>query len=123
MKAVLFTTLFFLGAVVPSFAQREVPPQEFAQPGPKDIVIGGNALAKDVTCVNGNAVYIEGQHNEVQIHGACSLVRVQGNQNYVWVDRETYVPVEGNDNTVFVTNTKTRYSSRGNNNRFEKARH
>ncbi len=108
---------------VHAFAQREVPPTDFVQPSHGDIVIAGNDLAKDVTCENNNSVYVEGIHNEVQVHGFCKFVRVQGDRNYVWVDRSTTVPVEGNDNTVFVTNTETKYSSRGNNNRFEKSKH
>ena len=104
-------------------AQREVPATDFVQPGPKDIVIGGNELKQNVTCTDGNSVYVEGQGNEVQVHGNCRFVRVQGNRNYVWVDRATTVPVEGNDNTVFVSDTRTQYSSRGNGNRFEKAKH
>jgi hypothetical protein len=106
-----------------AFAQREVPPTDFVQPTSKDIVIGGNELSKDVTCVDGNSVYVQGQHNEVQVHGHCAFVRVQGNRNFVWVDRFTTVPVEGNENTVFVTDTKTQYSSRGERNRFEKSKH
>lgn len=106
-----------------AFAQREIPPTDFVQPGPKDIVIGGNDLTQDVTCSDGNSVYVQGQHNEVQVHGTCRFVRVQGNRNYVWVDRMTTVPVEGNDNTIFVSDTRTQYSSRGNGNRFEKSRH
>ena len=115
--------LAFLLLASAAFAQREIPPTDFVQPGPKDIVIAGNELTQDVTCANGNSVYVQGQHNEVQVHGACRFVRVQGNRNYVWVDRVTTVPVEGNDNTVFVSDTKTEYSSRGNGNRFEKAKH
>ena len=104
-------------------AQREVPPTDFVQPTAKDIVIGGNDLSKDVTCKDGNSVYVEGQHNEVQVHGDCGAVRIQGNRNFVWVDRFTIIPIEGNDNTVFVRDTKTQYSSRGNGNRFERAKH
>ena len=122
MKTLLLaaSTLLISGA---AFAQREIPPADFVQPGPKDIVIGGNDLTQDVTCSDGNSVYVQGQHNEVQVHGACRFVRVQGNRNYVWVDRMTTVPVEGNDNTVFVSDTRTQYSSRGNGNRFERAKH
>ena len=122
MKTLLLaaSTLLISGA---AFAQREVPPTDFVQPGSKDIVIAGNDLSQDVTCDNGNSVYVQGQHNEVQVHGACRFVRVQGNRNYVWIDRATTVPVEGNDNTVFVSDTKTEYSNRGNGNRFEKAKH
>lgn len=105
------------------YAQREVAPSDFVQPGPKDIVIAGNDMARDVTCADGNSVYVEGQHNEVQVHGACHFVRVQGNRNYVWVDRMTTVPVEGNDNTIFVSDVRTEYSSRGNGNRFERSKH
>jgi hypothetical protein len=104
-------------------SQREVAPTDFVQPTAKDIVIGGNDLSKDVTCTNGNSVYVEGQHNEVQVHGTCTSVRIQGNRNYVWVDRFTTVPVEGNQNTVFVSDTRTQYSSRGDGNRFEKSKH
>jgi hypothetical protein len=121
-----FTPLLLAAVFVASssaLAQREVPPTDFVQPTSKDIVIGGNELAKDVTCVDGNSVYIQGQRNEVQVHGHCGFVRVQGNRNFVWVDRFTTVPVEGNENTVFVTDTKTQYSSRGERNRFEKSKH
>jgi hypothetical protein len=111
-----------LGVAATAFAQREVAPLDFVQPEPHDIVIAGNDLAKDVTCEN-NSVYVEGQHNEVQVHGSCKFVRIQGEKNYVWVDRVTTVPVEGNNNTVFVSNIETKYSSRGNGNRFEKAKH
>jgi len=104
-------------------AQRQVEPQTMDQPGSHDIVIAGNALAKDVTCSEGSSVYVEGQENEVQVHGRCRFVRVQGNKNHVWVERMTTVPIEGNDNTVFVSDPETRYSSRGNNNRVEKAKH
>lgn len=104
-------------------AQRQVEPQNMDQPGSHDIVIAGNELTRDVTCSDGNSVYVEGQENEVQVHGRCRMVRVQGNKNHVWVDRMTTVPIEGNDNTVFVTDPETRYSSRGNNNRVEKAKH
>lgn len=104
-------------------AQRQVSPQDFDRPGPHDIVIAGNQLAQNVTCSEGNAVYVEGQENEVQVHGRCRFIRVQGNKNHVWVERMTTVPIEGNDNTVFVSDPETRYSSRGNNNRVEKAKH
>jgi hypothetical protein len=119
MKALLLAA-----CVLPAtaFAQREIAPLDFVKPEPHDIVIAGNDLAKDVTCEN-NSVYVEGLHNEVQVHGSCKFVRIQGDRNYVWVDRVTTVPVEGNDNTVFVSNTETKYSSRGNGNRFEKSKH
>ena len=122
MKFAMLSSLFLL---VPAagYAQREVPPADFVQPTAKDIVIGGNELSKDVTCEDGNSVYVQGQHNEVQVHGACGFVRVQGNRNFVWIDRYTTVPVEGNENTVFVSDYKTQYSSRGNGNRFERAKH
>jgi hypothetical protein len=122
-KSLLFlaASLFLTTAI--AHAQREVPPTDFVQPTAKDIVIGGNDLAKDVTCTDGNAVYVEGQHNEVQVHGMCGTVRIQGNRNFVWVDHFTTVPVEGNDNTVFVRDFKTQYSSRGNGNRFERSKH
>jgi len=118
----LLATSMFLTASIAS-AQREVAATDFVQPTSKDIVIGGNDLSKDVTCTSGNSVYVEGQHNEVQVHGTCTSVRVQGNRNYVWVDHFTNVPVEGNNNTVFVSDTRTQYSSRGEGNRFEKAKH
>ena len=117
----LLAAMFSLTTIV--FAQREVAPTDFVQPTSKDIVIGGNELSKDVTCTNGNSVYVEGQHNEVQVHGSCGTVRVQGNRNFVWVDHFTTVPVEGNENTIFVSDTKTQYSSRGEGNRFEKSKH
>ncbi len=113
---------FLLLSPITAYAQREVAPKDFEQPGPKDVVIAGNTQSKDVTC-DGNAVYVEGQHNEVQVHGRCSFVRVQGERNYVWVDHTTYVPVEGNDNVVFVREAETTYSSRGNGNRFERSKH
>jgi len=119
MKVLVLAGLLMSSA---AFAQREVPATDFVQPTPKDIVIGGNELARDVHC-EGNAVYIQGQHNEVQVHGKCQFVRVQGNQNYVWVERVTTVPVEGNENNVFVSDPLTTYSSRGTGNRFEKAKH
>jgi hypothetical protein len=119
--ALLASTLLLLPLALP--AQREVPPTDFVQPGPKDIVIAGNELSQDVTCADSNAVYVQGQHNEVQVHGACRFIRVQGNRNYVWVDRMTTVPVEGNDNTVFVSDVRTQYSNRGNGNRFERSKH
>ena len=112
-----------LGTTGVAAAQREVPPTDFVQPGPADIVIGGNTLQRDVTCKDGGSIYIEGERNEVQVHGACRFVRVQGNRNYVWVDRVTTVPVEGSDNVIFVTDVRTQYSSRGERNRFEKAKH
>ena len=121
-SSLLLAALLSLTATLAS-AQREVPPTDFIQPTSKDIVIGGNDLAKDVTCSGGNSVYVEGQHNEVQVHGMCATVRVQGNRNYVWVDHFTTVPVEGNENTVFVSDTKTQYSSRGEGNRFERSKH
>jgi hypothetical protein len=117
LAASLFLTTAFASA------QREVAPTDFVQPTPKDIVIGGNDLAKDVTCTNGNSVYVEGQHNEVQVHGSCGTVRIQGNRNFVWVDHFTTVPVEGNENVIFVSDPKTQYSSRGDGNRFEKSKH
>ncbi|AFL86610.1 Protein of unknown function (DUF3060) [Terriglobus roseus DSM 18391] len=114
-------SLFLTTAI--AHAQREITPTDFVKSTPNDIVIGGNDLAKDVTCTNGNSVYVEGQHNEVQVHGDCGAVRIRGNRNFVWVDRFTIIPVEGNDNTVFVRDTKTQYSSRGNGNRFERSKH
>jgi hypothetical protein len=105
-----------------ALAQREVAPTDFVQPSAADIVIGGNEMAKDVRCDN-NSVYVEGQHNEVQVHGNCKFVRVQGDRNYVWIERVTTANVEGNENMIFVSNPETRYSSRGNGNRFEKAKH
>ena len=53
------------------------------------------------------------------MHGGCALVRIQGNGNFVWIDRETQVVVEGNDNVVYIHTSTTRVSSRGNGNRFE----
>jgi uncharacterized protein YcfL len=123
MKAVSLALLTLIACSANAFAQREVAATDFVQPGAKDIVIGGNELARDVTCAEGNSVYVEGQHNEVQIHGTCGSVRVQGNRNYVWVDKFTTVGIEGNDNTLFVSDVKTMYSSRGTNNRAEKAKH
>jgi hypothetical protein len=105
------------------FGQRQVAPHDFDQPSPHDTVIAGNQLKQTVTCESGTAVYVEGQENEVQVHGRCRFVRVQGNKNHVWIDQFTTVPVEGNDNMVFVSDPETRYSSRGNNNRFDKAKH
>jgi hypothetical protein len=115
--------LLALLASLPLLAQKEISPQNFTQPGPKDIVIAGNTLSQSVTCKDSNAVYVEGQRNEVQVHGQCSVVRIQGEANHVWVDQRTYVPVEGNDNVVFVSDPNTQYSSRGNGNRFERSKH
>jgi hypothetical protein len=119
----VLSLLLASSAIACAPAQREISPQNFAQPGPQDIVIAGNTLSKDVTCKESNAVYVEGQRNEVQVHGQCSLVRIQGERNHVWIDQRTYVPVEGNDNVVFVSDEKTQYSSRGNGNRFERSKH
>ena len=122
MKLTLVALAICVSAV-PAFAQREVAPTDFVQPGSGDIVIAGNDMAKDVTCENKNAVYVEGLHNEVQIHGYCKYVRIQGDRNYVWIDRMTTVPVEGKNFKFLVTKTYTTYSSRGNGNRFEKSKH
>ena len=118
--AVAVMTVTFSASLL---AQRQVAPHDFDQPGEHDTVIAGNQQKQSVTCESGTAVYVEGQENEVQVHGRCRFVRVQGNKNHVWVDQFTTVPVEGNDNVVFVSDPETRYSSRGNNNRFEKAKH
>jgi hypothetical protein len=103
-------------------AQREVAPTDYKQPTDRDIVIRGNEQPKSVACDN-NSVYIEGEHNEVQVTGHCGLIRIQGNRNYLWVEHNTVVHVEGNDNLLFFKDTETRYSNRGNNNRYERARH
>ncbi len=119
-SALLIATLLLAPAAL--HAQREVPPADYVQPGPKDVVIAGNKLQQTVQC-DGNSVYIQGERNEVQINGRCENIRVQGNGNYAWVQRNTVVNVEGNENTLFFTNPDTRYSNRGNGNRYERAKH
>lgn len=100
-------------------AQREVPAPNFVPPAPNDAVIAGDKLSRNVTCIDSIHVYVQGQRNEVQVHGQCALVRIQGNRNFVWIDREAQVAVEGNDNMVYIHSSTTRVSSRGNGNRFE----
>ena len=51
------------------------------------------------------------------MHGQCALVRIQGNGNFVWIDRETQVAVEGNDNVVYIYTSTTRVRQPGNGNR------
>jgi hypothetical protein len=120
-QLLVLAVLFF--STLTASSQREVATSAFVPPTPKDIVIAGKELAKDVTCTNGNSVYVQGEHNEVQVHGTCGSVRVKGNRNFVWVDHFTTVPVEGNDNVIFVSDTRTQYSSAGDGNRFERSKH
>ena len=92
---------------------------EFAPPGPNDAVLAGDKLSENVTCRDRIHVYVRGERNEVQVHGTCGLVRIQGNHNFLWIDAETRVAVEGDSNIVYVRTSTTRVSSRGNGNRFE----
>jgi|GEM_PF-6914552 len=104
-------------------AQRQVAPPKIAPPTDQDIVIAADGKADHVTCTGVNSVFIRGQHNEVQVYGRCRFVLVQGNENHIWVDQDSLVSVEGNDNTIFVSNPQTSYANKGNNNRYELAKH
>lgn len=100
-------------------AQVHVEPPRYIEPQPNDIVLGGNQLRRTVTC-DGNAVYVQGQENQVEVKGSCLFVRVQGNRNTVIVNRATTVPVEGNENRIYLGDLKTKVSERGERNRFER---
>lgn len=100
-------------------AQVHVEPPRYIEPQPNDIVLGGNQLRRTVTC-DGNAVYVQGQENQVEVKVSCLFVRVQGNRNTVIVNRATTVPVEGNENRIYLGDLKTKVSERGERNRFER---
>ena len=100
-------------------AQVRVEPPPYEQPQAGDTQINGNGVRQSVAC-RGNALYVQGQENQVEVHGDCRLVRIQGNRNMVSVDRRTLIAVEGNANFVIVGDAKTQVSERGDRNRFEK---
>lgn len=100
-------------------AQREVPMPAAVQPTETDAVIAGNALPRTLTCTDRVRVFVQGNRNEVQLYGSCGPVRVVGDGNYVWLDREGSVAVQGSNNVVFIRTSTTRVSSQGSGNRFE----
>ena len=110
-------------AVLNAAAQRRIEPPEFEQPTHSDVVLGGNELRQTVACDHGNAVYIQGQSNQVTVQGVCRFVRVQGNRNHVFVEGKSPVHVEGNENFIEVTDPNTPFSERGERNRVERRAH
>ncbi|WP_419805112.1 DUF3060 domain-containing protein [Terriglobus sp.] len=115
--AVILASLVLVPAV---FAQHRVEPPDYEQPEHSDIVLGGNGQRQTVTCRNGNAVYVQGQANQIDVQGACRFVRVQGNRNHVFIEGKSPVHVEGNENFIEVTDPNTPFSERGERNRFER---
>lgn len=116
--AAVLVSAMVLPAPMVLCAQERIDPPPYEQPRSSDIVLGGNEMRRSVTCQN-NAVYVQGQENQVEVRGSCTFVRVQGNRNVVMVDHATTVPVEGNENTIYFADPKTRISERGERNRFE----
>lgn len=104
-------------------AQRRIEPPDYEQPEHSDIVLGGNAQHQTVACHNGNAVYIQGQSNQIDVHGNCRFVRIQGNRNHVYVEGKSPVHVEGNENFIEVRDPDTPFSERGERNRVERRTH
>lgn len=109
-----------LALTITAAAQQQVPHTDYVQPRSTDIVLAGNRIKQDNVVCKGNGVYVQGQENHIGIHGNCEFVRVQGNLNTVWVEHETTVAVEGNENTTYFSDSKTRVSARGNGNQFLK---
>ena len=101
-------------------AQRRIEPPDYEQPEHTDIVLGGNNLHQTVSCNHGNAVYVQGQSNQITAEGNCRFVRVQGNRNHVRVAGRSPVHVEGNENLVEVADPDTPFSERGERNRVER---
>ncbi len=121
MRSSMFalTACLFALASVRAEAQVRVDPPPYEQPKPQDTQINGNGVRQTVDC-KGDAVYIQGQENQVEVRGDCRLVRVQGNRNLVILEHRTTVAVEGNENLIQFADPKTRVSERGERNRFEK---
>ena len=115
-----FPFLALIAVALPLAAQRRVEPPAYEQPAHNDIVLGGNDLRQTVTCAHGNAVYVQGQSNQVNVKGACRFVRVQGNHNRVFIEGKSPVHVEGNENLIEVADPDTIFSERGENNRVER---
>ena len=114
------TAVFLAASALPLCAQRRIEPPDYEQPSHSDVVVAGNAIRQSVSCNNGNAVYVQGQSNQVEVHGSCRFVRIQGNRNHVFVQGKSPVHVEGNENLVEVTDPDTPFSERGERNRFER---
>lgn len=119
MKIVEVVLVLSLGGTIAATAQRDIPMPAYVAPGPADAVIAGNKLPRTITCRDRITVYVQGDRNEVQVSGACGLIRIRGNGNFVWSDHETRVAVEGDNNVVYIHTSTTRVSSQGNGNRFE----
>ncbi|MGI4758361.1 MAG: DUF3060 domain-containing protein [Janthinobacterium lividum] len=115
--AKLFPAVLLFGTVAP--AQREVPMPAYVPPGPPDAIVSGDRLPRTITCHDRIRVYIQGTANEVQIYGDCGQVRVRGDRNFVWLDRDAQIAVEGDNNLVYIRTPTARVSSRGSGNRFE----
>ena len=79
------TALFLAVSALPLCAQRRIEPPDYEQPDRSAVVLGGNGLRQTVSCNSGNAVYVQGQANQVQVGGSCRFVRIQGNRNHVFV--------------------------------------
>ncbi|GAA3752444.1 DUF3060 domain-containing protein [Terriglobus aquaticus] len=101
-------------------AQRRIEPPNYEQPSHSDVVLAGNQIRQTVTCTHGNAVYVQGQWNVVEVGGDCRFVRVQGNHNHLFVRSKSPIHVEGNENLIEVTDADTPFSERGEQNRFER---
>ena len=115
-------TLILLAATatLPLAAQRRIDPPSYEQPRQTDINLGGNNQHQTITCQHGNAVSIQGQSNAIDVKDQCRFVRIQGNRNHVFVEANSPVHVEGNENFIEVTNPDTPFSERGEHNRVER---
>ena len=109
--------IFLLPASV--FGQRDIPMPPYTVPGPDDAVLAGNKLPRTITCKDRIRVYLQGDRNEVQVQGDCGPVRIRGNGNFVWIEQETQIAVEGDNNVIYIRRSTTRVSSHGTGNRFE----
>ncbi|MGI4853411.1 MAG: DUF3060 domain-containing protein [Janthinobacterium lividum] len=101
------------------FAQREVPMPAYISPSPIDAVVSGDRLSRTITCRDRVPVYVHGAGNEVQLYGDCGIVRILGSRNFVWMDREAQVVVNGADNMIYIRTSTTKISVHGSGNRFE----
>lgn len=100
-------------------AQREIAMPPYVPPTPTDAVIRGDRQAQTITCRDRVPVYVQGTGNEVQLYGECGVVRILGSHNFVWIDHEAQVTVDGADNMIYIRTSTTKISVHGSGNRFE----